>query len=93
MEENDTILDQQKDLERMAEERRQLFENLGVSESKLLDALKDKSNFSPEMWELMQKKRQELEELLDKKIASTQPKKEKKLQSPPRIDGHWIHVK
>ena len=93
-EQEKTILDQQeKALEKMAEERRQLFESLGVSESKLIDALKDKRNFSPETWKLMQQKRQELEELLDKKIAATQPKKEKKLHSPPRIDGHWIHVR
>ncbi len=94
-EQEKTILDQQeKALEKMAEERRQLFESLGVSESKLIDALKDKRNFSPETWKLMQQKRQELEELLDKKIgASSQPKEEKKLHSPPRIDGHWIHVR
>jgi hypothetical protein len=73
MEENEkTILNQQeKTLEQMAEERRQLFESLGVSESNLLDALKDKRNFSPETWELMQQKRQELEEILDKKIGAT----------------------
>jgi len=92
---DETVLKKQKkDLERMAEERRQLFQSLEISESDFLKALKDRKNFSPETWEVLQKRRHELEEVLDKKIqAASTPKEPKKPHSPPQIGGHWIHVK
>jgi len=88
------LAQQKKVLEQMAEERRQLFQDLGVSESELLEALKDKRRFSPKTWELLQKRRKALEETIDKNIqAAGEPKNAQKPSSPPQISGHWIHVK
>ena len=74
----------------IAEEKRQLFQNLGITAEDLAAFLQDPKKFSPETWAFLQKKREELEQQIDAKIQAmnTSTKKEK---SNPK--GHWLFVK
>jgi len=89
--EEDLIAQQEQTIERMKEEQRQLFDELGISESALLDALRDKSRFTPETWKKLQAKRRELEDLIDRHIQANAPKPIKR-RDPANIKGHWIKV-
>ena len=87
----DLIAQQEQTIERMKEEQRQLFDELGISESALLDALHDKSRFTPETWKKLQAKRRELEDLIGRHIQVNVSKPIKR-REPANIKGHWIKV-
>ena len=87
---DDSIQKNEKKEAELAEEKRQLFQNLGITQEDLANFLQDPKKFSPETWAFLQKKREELEQQIDAKIQAmnTSSKKEK---NPPK--GHWLFVK
>lgn len=85
------VVQQNKEKEaQIAEENRQLFQNLGITQEDLSQFLQDPKKFSPETWEFLQKKREELEKQIDAKIQAMNSSTKKESDSPK---GHWLFVK
>jgi DNA-binding transcriptional MerR regulator len=85
------IVQQNKEKEaQMAEENRQLFLSLGITQEDLAEFLQDPKKFSPEVWAFLQKKREELERQIDEKIRSMNSSTKKEAANPK---GHWLFVK
>jgi DNA-binding transcriptional MerR regulator len=89
MEEDIVSKNKEKEAE-MAEQNRQLFQSLGISPEDLSRFLNDPKRFSPETWEFLQKKREELEKQIDAKIQGMNQSTKKQAQNPK---GHWLFVK
>jgi hypothetical protein len=65
------------------EEKRQLFLELGITSEDLSKFLNDPKRFPPETWAFLQKKKEELEEQIDKKIREMSPPPHQKTGKPP----------
>lgn len=82
-----------KALEKMDEERRQLFLSLGITEAEFIEAMKDKSRFPPEVWQALQKYRKALEHLIDSQIKPEAKTPSPSKAEPLQVKGHWIFVR
>ncbi len=90
---DELLAGQAKALEKMDEERRQLFLALGTTEAEFIEAMKDRSKFSPDVWETLQRYRKALEELIASKISPQRQKAPPQKTTHPQIKGHWIFVR
>lgn len=88
--EEDFVTKHQEKEKQIAEENRQLFHKLGISQEDLSRFLQDPKRFSPETWALLQKKREELERQIDAKIQEMNTSTKKDSSNPK---AHWLFVK
>lgn len=87
------IKEQEKILQKMEEENRQLSEALGIETKELVKALNDQSKFTSEEWSSLQRNREALEKAIDAKLLEARKSKKPKKAQPPQIKGHWIFVR
>jgi predicted phage gp36 major capsid-like protein len=87
------LAEQEKSLEKMEEENRQLFEALGIEGAELMTALQDQNRFTPEEWASLQRNREILEKAIDARILAAKTSKKPKKAQPSHIQGHWIFVR
>ena len=91
---DELLAEQEKVLENMAEENRQLFDALGIDGSELVDALHDKSRFeSEEEWAALERQREALEKAIDARLQAARKSKKPTQAKPSHIQGHWIFVR
>jgi hypothetical protein len=92
---------QEKDLQEMRRacidqeaSNRELFESLGFSSADLKDFLEDKSRFSEEVWQKMEKERQRIASKIERQQAELSLLKKKRgLLAHSHIKNHWIPVR
>ena len=87
------LAEQEKILESMEEENRQLFNAIGIDGSELVDALQDKDRFGAEEWAALQRQRQMLEKAIDTRLQAARKSKKPTQTKPSNIQGHWIFVR
>lgn len=80
------------EIEKMEQENAELFRSLGVGPHQIEALLNDSANFTKEDFELIQKERKALEEMIDLKIKASRAQVERKAPQKP-IGGHWIFVR
>jgi hypothetical protein len=90
---DELLADQEKTLESMAEENRQLFNTLGIEGEELVNVLHDKSRFSDEEWAALQRQRETLEKAIDERLQAARKSKKPTQAKPSHIQGHWIFVR
>lgn len=79
-------------IEKMEKQNNALYEELGLGPHQIQDILNDPSNFSKEGFEYIQKERQELESVLERRL--NEARDAVKRDTPPdNIRGHWIFVR
>ena len=66
----------------IAEQNRQLFQSLGITQEDISRFLQDPKRFSPETWEFLQKRREELEQQIDAKIQEMNQSTKKQPKNP-----------
>jgi hypothetical protein len=89
MEEDFVAKNKEKEAE-IAEQNRQLFQTLGITQEDISRFLQDPKRFSPEAWKLLQKRREELQTQIEAKIQEMNQTTNKKIKNPK---GHWLFVK
>jgi hypothetical protein len=90
---NDLLEEQEKELQRIDEEARVLFQSLGVDEVEILKVLRDKSRFTPEEWASLQRKREALEKAIDARIQASKLTAKPTQAKSADIQGHWLFVR
>lgn len=88
--EEDFITQNKEKEQQITEKSRLLFQSLGITPEDLSRFLEDPKRFSPEAWQLLQKKRTELEAQIDAKIQEMNHTTKKESKNPK---GHWLFVK
>ncbi len=90
---DELLAEQDKELEKIEEENRQLFESLGISGDELVNALHDPGRFKHEEWAVLQRQRDVLEKAIDARLLAARKSKKPTQTKPSHIQGHWIFVK
>jgi hypothetical protein len=90
---DELLAEQEKTLECMAEENRQLFNALDIDGAELVDALHDKGRFEPNEWGALQRQREALEKAIDARLLAARKSKKPTQTKPSHIQGHWIFVR
>ncbi len=79
-------------IEKMEKENAELFADIGIGPHQLEEILNDKSRYSKEAFDFIQKERKALEEILESRIEASRAKLRR--ETPPEaIGGHWIFVR
>ena len=79
-------------INKMEKENAELYEELGLSPHQLQDLLTDQTRYNKPTYDYIQKERQALEALLDKRISDCRASSRKE-NPPDTIRGHWIFVR
>lgn len=79
-------------IEKMEKQNAALYEELGLGPHQVQEILNDPSNFEPEVYEFIQKERQTLEMILDRRIDEARANVKRDIP-PDSIRGHWIFVR
>ena len=78
-------------IRKMEKENEELFETLGVSPHQVQNFLNDKSKFSADAFEFIQRERHALESILERRLDEVRDSSRKdNPPEPPKIGGHWI---
>ncbi len=96
IEEVDQLIQEQDEIiARLEKETQEFFENLGVDQNEFLEFINDRSRFTYEAWDAMEKERAKLQALLDisekKEPKATSKEKKKASRSVPR--EQWIFIR
>ncbi len=83
-----------KDIEKMQLENMELFQAFGTTPEELLRLLSDKQKMPKALYELLEKQRRHLEDVLARRIDAAQAAiKKKENIFDVRPGGHWIFVR
>jgi chromosome segregation ATPase len=79
-------------IEKMEKENAELFADLGIGPHELQGILNDRSNYSKEAYDFIQKERKALEDVIEDRIAKSRAKIAREKPHEP-VGGHWIFVR
>lgn len=89
---NEELQELRRELIAKEAEMRELIDSLGITPSELETILQDKSRFTEETWEHLEKERKRWEDQLSEKHRETSTRK-RTLTPPLHIKNHWIPVR
>jgi septation ring formation regulator EzrA len=81
-------------IERMEKQNKEIFEKLGIGEHQLESIMQNKDNFAPEVYDFIQRERQALETVLNRRLDEVRNSVKKENPAElPSVGGHWIFVR
>ncbi|MCE5295291.1 MAG: hypothetical protein LLF94_11865 [Chlamydiales bacterium] len=80
------------EIEKMEKENAELFANLGIGPHQLEELLSDRSLYTKEAYDFIQRERKALQDILDNRIEASSAKI-KREKSSEVVGGHWIFVR
>lgn len=78
----------------MEKQNKEIFEKLGIGEHQLESIMQNQDNFAPEVYDFIQRERQALETILNRRLDEVRNsvKKENSSDTAP-VGGHWVFVR